>query len=145
MALFRRILVPVDNSPYSLDAVKLAAQLAKIHRSEIKLLHVLDTSVFEQLVRFSSKDKKTIREALYQEACGFLADMKQEAQKEAIPIEVAITQGTPHEEILAEANIWGAELIVMGKLGRRGVRSILLGSVAERVIEFSEIPVLIVK
>jgi nucleotide-binding universal stress UspA family protein len=59
--------------------------------------------------------------------------------------QVIIREGVPHEVILEEASSWGADLIVMGKLGRRGIAHILLGSVAERVIEFSEIPVLIVK
>ncbi|MCK4425115.1 MAG: universal stress protein [Deltaproteobacteria bacterium] len=43
-----------------------------------------------------------------------------------------------------EAASWGADLIVMGKLGKRGVSRILLGSVAERVIEFANLPVLLV-
>ena len=46
--------------------------------------------------------------------------------------------------ILDEAVSWGADLIVMGKLGKRGVSRILLGSVAERVIEFANLPVLLV-
>lgn len=145
MRLFKKILVPVDGSRYSRDAVCLASQLAKLHGSELKIIHVLDASLLDQLARLSEKDKETVRQELIHSARGFLWDMEREAAKEQIPLEVVIKEGVPHEVILQEAPSWGADLIVMGKLGRRGVSHILVGSVTERVIEFSETPVLVVK
>ena len=59
-------------------------------------------------------------------------------------VSITIKEGIPHEVIIDEAVSWGADLIVMGKLGKRGVSRILLGSVAERVIEFADLPVLLV-
>ena len=53
--LFSRILVPVDGSKFSLQAVRLARRLAHFHHSNLLLLHVLDTAVVEQLQRFSDK------------------------------------------------------------------------------------------
>lgn len=146
MSIFKRILVPVDGSRYSLNAVCMAARLARVHGSELRVFHVIDESLLDQLSRFSEKNREAIREELLSNARAFLGDMRCEAHGEIITAsEVIIREGVPHEIILDEASIWGADLIIMGKLGRRGVSHILLGSVAERVIEFSEVPVLIVK
>lgn len=146
MHLFERILVPVDGSRYSLDAVRIAARLAAIHHSHVAVLHVLDVSLLEHLSRFSAKDRESVHRELRTSANGFLKDMEREVNKAAdFPAEVLLREGVPHETILEECVQWGAELIIMGKLGRRGVSHILLGSVTERVIEFAEVPVLVVK
>jgi nucleotide-binding universal stress UspA family protein len=145
MLPFKRILVPVDGSRYSLDAVCLASQMARFHDSDLMILHVVDESLLDQLARFAKKNREAIREELKESAQGFLDDMQRQASQEAVSSEIMIQEGVPHEIILEEAARWGADLIVMGKLGRRGITRILLGSVAERVIEFSDIPVLVVK
>jgi nucleotide-binding universal stress UspA family protein len=146
MGLFEKILVPVDGSRYSLNAVCLAARLARIHGSELRIFHVIDETLLAQLARFSDKDRETVREELHNSAQAFLSDMRCKAHQEIVTApEVIIREGVPHEVILEEASSWGADLIIIGKLGRRGVAQILLGSVAERVIEFSEVPVLTVK
>lgn len=145
MNLFKKILVPVDGSRYSLDAVRLAAKIAKIHGSELMLLHVIDELIVDQLKCFSKENTDAIRKEFRHQAHGFLNDMESEIRKEKVHLEVLITEGVPHEAILQEASSWGAELIVMGKLGRRGISHIVLGSVTERVIEFSGVSVLVVK
>ena len=58
MGLFKKILVPVDGSRYSLNAVCLAARLAKIHGSELRIFHVIDETLLDQLARFSEKDRE---------------------------------------------------------------------------------------
>lgn len=146
MGLFKRILVPVDGSRYSLNAVCMAARLCRIHDSDMRIFHVIDDSLLDQLTRFSNKGRASIREELRRNAQAFLGDMQCEMHEQIIATsEPIIREGIPHEVILDEAKSWNADLIVMGKLGRRGISHILLGSVAERVIEFSDIPVLVVK
>ncbi|OPX41278.1 MAG: hypothetical protein B1H13_02970 [Desulfobacteraceae bacterium 4484_190.3] len=145
MGLFNKILVPVDGSRYSLDAVRLAVKIARVHGSEIKIFHVLDVLVIDKLKHFSKKDKASIQEELSHNALGSLKDIEYELMGEKVNFELLIKEGVPHEAILEEAYSWKAELIVMGKLGRRGISHIVLGSVTERVIEFSDMPVLVVK
>jgi nucleotide-binding universal stress UspA family protein len=142
--LFAKILIPVDGSKFSLKAVRLAKRLAEIQGSELLLLHVLDTTVFEQLCRFNFKPSNEIRADMEGSARAFLEDMSMEISQSNVPVSITIKEGIPHEVILDEAVSWGADLIVMGKLGKRGVSRILLGSVAERVIEFANLPVLLV-
>jgi len=145
MDLFSRILVPVDGSRYSRDAVRLATKVAKFHGSELKVFHVIDVLIVDKLKTFTGRDEGAILEELRLDARTFLADMEYETKKEGVRLEVLIKDGLPHEAILKEASSWGADLVVMGKLGRRGTAHVLLGSVTERVIEFSEVPVLVVK
>ena len=142
--LFARILIPVDGSKFSLKAVRLAKQLAEIQGSELLLLHVLDTAVLDQLSRFNYKPHDEVRSDMEGSARAFLEDMSLEISQSNVPVSITIKEGTPHEVIIDEAVSWGADLIVMGKLGKRGVSRILLGSVAERVIEFANLPVLLV-
>ncbi len=141
--LFTRILVPVDGSRFSLQAVRLATQLAVNCGSRLLLLHVLDVVVVEQLQRLSHKDHNEVRIEMEASAKGFLKDMSLEVSRQDIKVDVKLREGVPHEVILKEADNWGADLIVMGKLGKRGVGRILLGSVAERVIEFTKLPVML--
>ncbi len=141
--LFKRILVPVDGSSYSLAAVRMAVRLAKIHGSEIILLHVLDEALLNQICRFQEKTRDAVLHDMKKSAKAFLKDMCREAKAAGIPVTAALSKGTPHEVILREAKHLGVDLIVMGKLGKRGLSRILLGSVAERVIDFSTIPVLL--
>ncbi len=141
--LFNKILVPVDGSKFSLHAVKLAKRLAQYHGTSLLLLHVLDIAVIEQLQRFSDKNHDEIRTDMKDSARGFLKDMALEIGQQNISVEIELKEGTPHEVILAEADRWEADLIVMGKLGKRGVDRILLGSVTERVIEFTKLPVML--
>ena len=146
MGLFSRILVPVDGSRYALNAVCLAARMSRIHGSEMRIFHVIDDTLLDQLTRFSKHSRESVREELRHNAQAFLSDMRCEIHDEIITTsELIIREGIPHEVILEEAMSWSADLIVMGKIGRRGIANILLGSVAERVIEFSDIPVLVVK
>ena len=141
--LFNRILVPVDGSKFCLQAVKLAIRLASHCESSLLLLHVLDTAVVEQLQRFSDKSHEEVRAEMEKSARGFLKDMTLEVSEWDIRVDILLREGVPHEVILKEADNWGADLIVMGKLGKRGVSRILLGSVAERVIEFTRLPVML--
>jgi nucleotide-binding universal stress UspA family protein len=142
--LFARILIPVDGSKFSLKAVRLAKQLAEIQGSELLLLHVLDTAVLDQLCRFDYKPYNEVRADMEGSARTFLEDMSREISQSGVLVSITIREGIPHEVIIDEAVSWGADLIVMGKLGKRGVSRILLGSVAERVIEFANLPVLLV-
>ncbi len=143
-ALFKEILIPVDGSRYSLAAVRLAGRLSRIHSSRITIIHVIDTQIEEQLCRLKKDECETIRRNMQEEAEGLVQDMKRELLELGVDAETMVLRGTPHEIILDIASKKETDLIVMGKLGRRGIKRILLGSVAERVLEFSTCPVLCV-
>lgn len=141
--LFAKILVPVDGSKFSLHAVNLAGRLALYHNSSLLLMHVLDVAIVKQLQRLGNKSHDEVVVEMEKNARGFLKSMGLEIKGQHTPVAMTIKEGVPHEAILEEAERWQADLIVMGKLGKRGIGRILLGSVAERVIEFSKLPVML--
>ena len=141
--LFRKILVPVDGSAYSLSAVRLAGRLARIHGSSVWIMNVIDQEVEAQLCRLNRQECEKVQRNMEEEAAGLVADMKQEIFRMAVETTTLVKRGTPYQVILDSAEELGIDLIVMGKLGRRGIKRILLGSVAERVIEFAQCPILL--
>ena len=141
--LFKKIVIPVDGSRYSCNAVRLAGRMALVHHSDIILLHVIDTSVLDQLTAAGTDNREQIEKEMEEGGRGLLADMSMELKELGLSPETLLKRGSPHEVILDTAEEIEADLIVMGKLGRRGIKRILLGSVAERVIEFAYCPVLL--
>ncbi|MEX2535013.1 MAG: universal stress protein [Trueperaceae bacterium] len=132
--MFARILLPTDFSA-SADA---AIGLAREHfpQADRCLLHVLDPQRIATSIT-SSVSAREDREALERE---LLARLESQAWPgEECTIEV----GTAADTILACAQAWEADLIVMGTHGRTGLAHFLNGSVAERVVRHARRPVLI--
>ncbi len=142
-ALFKRLLVPVDGSAYSLAAVRLGGKLSAVHGSRMWILNVIDEEVMAQLCRLNKKQCSLVEANMEEEAKGLVADMERELLGMGIKASSLVKKGAPHEIILQTADELEIDLIVMGKLGRRGIKRILLGSVAERVIEFAKCPILL--
>jgi nucleotide-binding universal stress UspA family protein len=139
----RRVLVPTDMSVASEAALKYARYLHESFGSEIRVLHAHD---FELPPYFSS---------------GQLADLKRElkrlekaareyVRKHSEPIlgfspEIEVVENTPAEAILKASQVHQMDMIIMGMHGRRGLQHLLMGSVTERVIRQSSLPVLAVR
>ena len=141
--LFSRILCPVDGSRFSYHAVDMACRIAGCQESALLQIHVVDIGVEKKLVKLTGRPREDLHLELRRSAEGFLRDMESSSATRGVQVGIKLYEGIPHEVILETARDWKADLIVMGKLGRRGVSGILMGSVARRVIEFSEIPVLV--
>jgi nucleotide-binding universal stress UspA family protein len=77
-------------------------------------------------------------EAAMDEVCAIAAESD-------VPVETTIVEGTPSREIVRFAEREGCDLVVMGTRGRGGIDRLLLGSVAEKVVRASEVPVLTVR
>jgi len=144
-AEFTSILVPTDGSEYSIAAGKLAIDMAVSNNARLTFIYVIDEAIIDEMVRSSEKTRQEIRKELAENGRRYLDYMVKLAQRCGITAEKVLREGTPHMEIVDEARKRMADLIVMGQVGRRGPRRILIGSVAERVIEYAECPVLITK
>ena len=143
--LFARILVPTDGSDYAMAAGKLAIGLARTHHSRLAFLYVVDKVVLNELSRFGGKSEEQARRELEETGRRALSYLEQSAVGWGIPVQTLMREGTPHLEIVSVAKSMGADLIVIGQVGLRGPRRLLIGSVAERVIEYAECPVLVAK
>jgi nucleotide-binding universal stress UspA family protein len=140
----RKILVPIDGSAGSLAAHRLALDLAGAYQAEVILLYVVDSSVLDELSRLSGQERPRLVHDMEESGRSLLSSLSREAQVQAVKSTVDLHHGMPDEIIMREAARHRADLIVMGKIGRKGHRRSLVGSVTERVLEASELPVLVV-
>lgn len=144
MASLHKILVPVDGSAASLAAHRLAMEMAICFGAEIVLLYVVDASALDEICRLSGRERPHLLHEMQESGMKLLLALSQEAQKQGVAAVIEIHTGMPDEVIMEEAGRIKADLIVMGKMGRKGHRRSLLGSVTERVLEAADIPVLVV-
>lgn len=145
--MYSRILVPIDGSPTAQRGLEEALALAKLHRSSIVLLHVMEafpmvpdmTSAvaWEQLDAALKDQGKKLLEAAHRAATE--AGVASESRLDNS------LAGRVCDIIVEQARATRCELIVMGTHGRRGIAHAMIGSDAERVIRLSPVPVLLVR
>lgn len=140
----RTILVPIDFSECSEQALDYAVALATKFDAKVHLLNVISIP-FVAVPEVGSVISPTVLESVVhenQKALDNLADARR--TKVAIG-DTLLRTGDARDEILHTAESLGADLIVMGTHGRRGVTRALLGSVAEVVVRTAPCPVLTVR
>ena len=139
-----RILVPIYFSEHAESVVEWAGHLAEEHGSEIVLLHVYHVPVEFQQVEgaYLPADFWT---SLKEEAKRQLAQFGSGLRERGLPVEEVTREGYPATVIEDEAARIGADLVVIGSRGRTGLKHLLLGSIAERVVQKAPCPVLTVK
>jgi nucleotide-binding universal stress UspA family protein len=142
---FKTILAPTDGSTTSTAAGKLAIDVAAANEAQLIFMYVVDESVIEELARSSAATSQETGRELTRSGQRYLDYLLALAERNGVVAEAVLRQGTPHLEIVDEARERGVDLIVMGYVGRRGPRRILIGSVTERVIEYAKCPILIAK
>ena len=143
--MYKHLLVPTDGSPLSGYAVDQALALAAALGARVTFLTAIEpfhviAYVPEQVVEVRTSYEEHARRAADQRLGS--AKARAEAAGVAHAIEVA-TSDDPHEAIIATAREKGCDLIAMASHGRRGVKALVLGSVATKVLTHSEIPVLV--
>jgi nucleotide-binding universal stress UspA family protein len=139
--MYDTILVPTDGSAAVVEAVERAVDLAERYDATVHALYVVDSTAYSTLDTSTS----VVVDALEDEgetAVGYIAE---QAEAAGVPVETAVVHGTPHRTILDHAEEIGADLIVMGTHGRRGVDRFLLGSVTEKVVRTAPVPVMTVR
>jgi nucleotide-binding universal stress UspA family protein len=143
---FSKILVPTDFSEHSAEALKVAAALSRAFAAPLRLLAVhqpmmmpivpegalfpLAVDMADDVARINTKLQEAEQAAT---AAG------------AVNVSSALRQGVAYEQILAEATEEGTDVIVMGTHGRTGLKHVLLGSVAEKVVRQAPCAVLTVR
>ena len=137
-----RILLPTDGSEPSVAATEYAVALAKTFGAVVKAIYV-DTGL-EALEYPEEVMTEDVYEGVHASIKG-LALAQALCERNEVPCEVDIVQGGVAKRIVAVAEDWKADMIVLGDTGRTGLKRIALGSVAETVVKGSPIPVLVVK
>ncbi len=139
---FGRLLVPVDFSDCSLDAVEYAVIVAQRAKASLTLLHVLEPVSYGLDFTFPHPDKREQQRKAITSRLDSLVSSLTSAQ---VTANYLIRGGLPSESILEAARTEAADLIVMGTHGRRGLSHVVYGSVAESVLRHSPCPVLTVR
>jgi nucleotide-binding universal stress UspA family protein len=145
MAPFRKILVPLDFSRCSDDALEAACELSKRFDAPIMLLHAYVIPTYPLPEGYVMASAETVAEVLAKTKEA-MDKYKQRAQTlGAQRVDVTMTEGPAFAEIIRIARESGADLIVMGTHGRTGIRHALLGSVAEKVVRKAPCAVLTIR
>jgi nucleotide-binding universal stress UspA family protein len=141
--MYDRILVPTDGSAGTRRAIDHAIGLAEAHDATLHGLYVVNTASYAS---FSMETAwEGIGDMLRDEGEAAVEAIRTMAADAGVPIETAVLEGSPSREIVRYAEEQAVDLIVMGTHGRGGIDRLLLGSVAERVVRASEVPVLTVR
>ncbi|MBN1880483.1 universal stress protein [bacterium] len=134
----QRILCATDFSESARYAYQFALSIAARHHASIELFHVMEPSAY------SSDRIESDEETYAQKMSHRLVDFSQSIPSD-ISISTLIAVGVPYIEIVKRAELIHADLIVIGTHGRTGIRHMLIGSVAEKVVRTASCPVMTVR
>lgn len=143
----QQILVPVDFSEPSQQALDFAIELAQAFQARLFLLHVVETPVIgggpgEMGMGTAYAEVMNQIEA---EASRNLEDYMGRAHKAGLECAGEVTPGAPFQQIIDVADHKQVDLIVMGTRGHTGLQRFFLGSVAEKVVRMAACPVLVTR
>ncbi|WP_136600858.1 universal stress protein [Salinigranum halophilum] len=139
--MYDTILLPTDGSGPSEAARDHAVGLASAYDATLHVVYVVD----DEALRAARIDSDVVVEGFETEGETLVSEVATMAAEAGVDCETAVAHGHPHEVILEYATEHGVDLIVMGTHGRHGVSRFLLGSVTERVVRTSNVPVLTVR
>ncbi|MFW1953754.1 universal stress protein [Acinetobacter beijerinckii] len=143
---YQKILVAIDDSEISVNVIQQAAQLAKALNSEITVVEVmtLDPYLSEAYLRMGQSNELIERVRSYVQEN--LTKVEKKFEELGLTVATQVLEGfSIHDEIIGAAQNLGADLIIMGSHGRTGIKKFILGSVAQKVLGESHIPVLVVR
>lgn len=141
--MYERILVPTDGSEEVEQAISYAIDLAAEQGATIYAVYVINTATYGSLPMETSWEG--ITDMFKNEGQRAIDRVEELAAEAGVPVEGALLEGTPSREIVRYAEKRDCDLVVIGTHGRGGIDRLLLGSVAERVVRTSPIPVLTIQ
>jgi nucleotide-binding universal stress UspA family protein len=144
--MLKRILTATDGSQTSIHAALNAISIGKQAGAEVTAVYVVDVHRLAQLPGYTAMPgiKDNLMELMFREGSEALEEIGDMARDAGVAYERVIAEGDPGEELLKLCRDPGFDLIVLGTIGKSGLKKFLLGSVAEKVVRHSHVPVLVV-
>lgn len=142
--IFRRILVPLDYSQHSDEALAVAEDLAEQLGAELHLVHAFEIPV-PIVTPYEVAIPENYIEPVRQEATRRLEQAREKVAARGLAVKAHLTESPAASAIVRVAEEIDADLIVMGTRGNTGLKHLLLGSVAERTLRTAPCSVLTVK
>lgn len=147
--MYEHILFPTDGSDGARAALDHALDLAARHDATLHVVNVVSDARWTMVGDeggMSGIDVERIQENLEKRATGIVDETATTAGDHGVDcVTEVVTGGPPHRAILDYVDDEGIDLVVMGTHGRSGFDRLLMGSVAEKVVRSSPVPVLTVK
>ena len=144
--MFKHILLPVDGSSTSLIAVEKVRGLAQAFKSTVTAIYVIDPYAFSGVGTDFSYAQAQYFGAATTEGNEALKGAAEVLEAAGISVNTSIIEcHAIYRGILETASSVGADLIVMGSHGRRGLEKLVLGSVAAQVLAHAHLPILVVR
>lgn len=146
--MFKRILIPVDGSETSIEALVTALQLARESGAIVRLVNTVNELAYlggiDPYGTYSADVVGMMREGgakVLTDAMAIAESAGVQATQELLE-EAGLRLG---ESVAEAARLWNADLVVVGSHGRRGIGRVLLGSGAEQIVRLAPVPVLVVR
>ena len=147
MALYTRIIVPLDGSKLAESALPEAEQLATLTGAQLVLLRVVDYSTRDKFGDFGLLyEYEAMAQALEEErelAAAYLGDLADRIAAKGYRVATQLVDGIAAKAIVALAQ--PGDVIVMATHGRTGMKRWFIGSIAEEVLRHASVPVLLVR
>jgi len=140
---YRPIVIATDGSEDTQRAISYGIEIAKLTGATVYALHVVDTR--STISESWTIDKNLFYDMMMSEGEKILSKIKKIGEDSGIEIKGVLLRGDPSNEIINFAENNKMSLIVMGTLGKTGFDKFLLGSVAEKVVRSSKVPVMVVR
>jgi nucleotide-binding universal stress UspA family protein len=143
--MYDKILVPIDGSEKSLMALKHAVALAKIHGSVITVISVIEELKLPFGAQYSLWANESHQELIRSSLESINNEIMRIKQNEPdLKLDAEIVEGKPAKKIVDTASLGNYDLIVMGKHGMSIIEELVMGSVTQRVISSSKVPVTVI-
>lgn len=156
---FKKILCPVDLSTFSLDGLKLAVKVAESSAAALDILHVIHnpfddiymteiTQTDPALIDAYAKEpqrRAAVLRATEEHSEVLLKQFCHDAVQHYGKVRYHVRRGDPFEAILDAAEDFATDLVVLATHGRTGLKRLVIGNVAEKIVRHAPCPVLTVK
>ena len=140
--MFEKVLLAYDGSEPSKKALEYTAELAKRLSSEVIVLYVIDIEKLAELIGdFDVSDVQSLEKRAHE----LVEKAAQYLEERGVKARPLLKKGGPPEAIVETAEEEGVSMIIVGSHGWKGFKRFFIGSVSEKVVRISKIPVLVVK
>ena len=141
----KRILVPIDFSNHSKNALRYAINFARQFEAELILVYVVEPTVYPADFSFGQVHVSNIEAELRMHGKQELGKLVENVIAGQVKSTCIVRTGKPYNEIIKTSTEEGVDLIVIATHGHTGVEHILFGSTAEKVIRKAPCPILVLR
>jgi nucleotide-binding universal stress UspA family protein len=144
--MYAKILVPIDGSETSTLGLNEAIRLAKNQGGRIRLIHIVNELIVVLPEAYVNIER--VIDELRTRGKAILDSSEATVRSGGVEVDTTLVEAMGNQagdKIIQQAKEWGADLIVCGTHGRRGIRRLVMGSDAEYIVRHTPVPILLVR